>query len=206
MSEENREFWLNEGAALINAVVLEPSHVSAPLAAIKLSCGFPPHARGTRQNARTLARKASQAGVNEIYINPKLADPKVILEVLTKHLVLARHDASAKDARADATLIGITGSMNDERPKISRDLRDLLAELASELPSYPHKPVDASKLVKDGSRQVLVICRAKRCDVLVDLKKNAKWRSSVEMINYFVTCPACGSSNTEVAPAAGSYV
>ena len=206
MSEENREFWLNEAATLIDATILAPQHVSAPLAAIKLSCGFPPHARGTRQNARTLARKASQAGVNEIYVNPKLADHKVILEVLTKHLILARHDASAKDARADATLIGIVGSMNAERPKVSRALQELLAELASELPVYPHKPVDASKLEKDGGRQLLVICRAKRCVIWTDLKKHCRWRSSAQQIAFFTMCPACGSSNTEVDPPVGSYV
>ncbi len=204
--KENREHWLNEGATLIDAVVLAPNHVSAPLSAIKLSCGYPPHARGTRQNARTLQRSASQAHVNEIYINPKLADPRVILEVLAKHLVLARHDASAKEARADATLIGIVGSLNDERPVISRDLKDLLDELAAELPKYPHKPVDATKLEKDTTRQLLVICRDEDCEVLKDLGKNAKWRSSKEMIDYFVICPACASSDTEVSPSRGSYV
>jgi len=206
MSEENREFWLNEAATLIDASVLAPNAVSAPLTAIKLSCGFPPHARGTRQNARTLKRSASQAHVNETYVNPKLADPKVILEVLAKHLILARHDASAKEARADATLIGIIGSMNDERPKISRDLRDLLGELALELPPYPHKPVDASKLVVDGGRQLLVICRAKRCVIWTELKKHCRWRSSAQQIAYFTMCPACGSSNTEVDPTKGTYV
>ena len=205
METTTREDWLNDAAALIDAEVLAPNHVSAPT--VKLSCGFPPHARGIRQHARTLQRQASEAHVNEIFVNPKLEDGRVILQVLAKHLILARHDASAKDARADATLIGIIGSLNDELPSIERTLKDTLAELAKDMGRYPHKPVDASKLKKDTTRQLLMICRSQRCDVWRDEKKNAKWRASKLMVeNYFVTCPCCGSQKVEANPARGTYV
>ncbi|NBP39548.1 MAG: hypothetical protein EBV34_14120 [Betaproteobacteria bacterium] len=53
---------------------------------VKVSCGFA-HTSSNRVIGQCWSTKTSDAGVNEIFISPKLADPVEVLDTLTHELV-----------------------------------------------------------------------------------------------------------------------
>lgn len=134
-----REGWL-----LAAVEVLRPrfDEVGLPLPEkVRVSVGFGGNTRAESANVLGVcwARRASEDGVNQIFISPELNDTARILDVLLHELIHAADDCEHqhKGAFAEAaTRLGLEGKMTATVASIG--LAAEMIVLAEELGTYPH--------------------------------------------------------------------
>lgn len=138
-TEHTREAWL-----LAAVEVLRPrfAEVGLPLPEkVHVSVGFGGNSRAESANVLGVcwARRASDDGVNHIFISPELGDTARILDVLIHELIHAADDCASghRGAFAEAaTRLGLEGKMT--ATVASLPLAAEMIVLAEELGTYPH--------------------------------------------------------------------
>jgi hypothetical protein len=134
-----REEWLVEATNQLRPWFKEKAGVDVP-ADVKVSCSFPGGGSANKRIGECWPRARSKAGVNEVFISPRLDDRVQVVGVLAHELVHVVDDCKnghrrpfAKIARA-IDLIG---------PLTATTAGDQLVEFikAMQLPDYPHASV-----------------------------------------------------------------
>ena len=82
-----REQWLE---AAVQAVAKANPSVTLP--PVKVSCSWPGGGSARKRIGECWARKMSKAGINEIFISPKIADADRVVSILTHELAHAVDD------------------------------------------------------------------------------------------------------------------
>ena len=131
----NREQWLQDAVRHLSAIFKERGY---DLPEVRVSCGFA-HSTSRRVIGQCWSTKSSEAGINEIFISPKLADPVEVLDTLTHELVHAVDNCEhrhGKEFKAIAKDIGLEGKMREA--SAGKALKVRLTEIAMKIGTYPH--------------------------------------------------------------------
>jgi len=194
MTKETREQWLEKATKLLDQKVFNEAGLQVPHD-VKISCGWPVSGGASVKQAtigQCFARSASAAGVNEIFISPKLDDTSRVLDVLIHELIHAIDDCQnghKAPFKRMALAVGLTGKMT--ATTASDELQERLNVLMSELGEYPHNALDYSKAKKQNTRMLKVHCTS--CDFAFRANK-----SQIEKIDFTKGCLShgCGGDLT----------
>lgn len=220
-SYQARESWLAAAVEIFRPRFVE---VGFPLPEkVRISVGFGP--QGARQESAkilgvTMARIASEDGVNEIFVSPEDADTQLMLETVLHELIHATLDCQdghkARFAEI-ATRLGFEGPMTATPPSVQ--LAAELVTIAATLGPYPgaslmvgskkplELPVGPDGLPipftsgpgggkTQGTRMNRVTCTTDDCDAA---KAGYKLRMTQTHIDTFGTphCPSCNFPMTQ---------
>lgn len=204
-----REAWLH---AAIDALRTRFTEVGLPLPErLHVSVGFGYGAK--RESATVLgqcwAARASEDGVNHIFISPELDDTARVLDVLMHELIHAADDCKSghKGAFAEAaTRLGLEGPMTATRASVT--LAAEMVCLAESLGAYPHGKLSASKVpaktpvgpdgkpvpthsgpAKQTTRMLKVVCAG---GTGYTVRLSRKWLDVGAPL-----CPCCGTEMVE---------
>jgi hypothetical protein len=147
-TDKSREAWLEAAIEMFRPRFVE---IGMPLPDnIHVSVGF---GYGARQESKyilgqTWARRASDDGVNHVFIGPQEGDPAAMLVTLLHELIHVADDCQHghRGAFAEAaTRIGFNGPMTETPPSVA--LAAEIAVMAAELGAFDHGKLDIA-LVK----------------------------------------------------------
>ena len=196
----NREKWLQNATDILRSGLFKQHGFLIP-EDVKISCGFPPTGGTARKMTVGVCfpRSASNAKINEIFINPTRSQMistaensySGILGTLVHELVHAVDDCQhghKKPFKDIATRVGLTGKMTAtlESEELNKYFKD---KIISELGDYPHSNIEVSQR-KQTTRMFKVECNA--CGF--------SYRTSRKMIERISNhiCNACGEDSIEV--------
>ena len=187
-NKQTREQWLEQATSLLNEQVFKPVGLQVPHD-VKISCGWPVSGGASAKQAtigQCFARSASKAGINEIFISPKLAQADRVLDVLAHELIHAIDDCKnghKAPFRKMALAIGLEGKMT--ATTASEQLKERLHALCATLGDYPHSEIDYSNVKKQNTRMKKVHCT--NCDFAFRANK-----SQIEKIDFEKGCISHG--------------
>ena len=156
----NRETWLEQANAKIQERIFDEACLNIPKD-VKISVGFPLGYRAGCKNETVGVchpRSHSDAGVNEIFINPTRDDGLEILGTLVHediHAIDDCQDGHGSKFRSMALACGLTGQMRATTN--SPELEEKLQQIILELGEYPHSKVRAYKK-KQSARMLKHVC------------------------------------------------
>jgi hypothetical protein len=183
---QTREEWLTAAVAILSRSVFTPSnHVVPP---VKVSCSWPGGGSARKRIGECWSTKASEAGVNEVFISPTLSDPINVLDVLTHELCHAVDDCAhghRKPFVAIANSVGLVGKPTQARA--GADLLVMLNSISAQLGPYPHSRLNLSMRNKQSTRLLKLSCED--C--------GAVWRMAATWADKVAACPCCGSEHVE---------
>ena len=156
----NRETWLQQANEKLQEKVFDKANLIIPHD-VKISVGFPLGYRAGCKNETVGVchpRSHSDAGVNEIFINPTRDDGLEILGTLVHediHAIDDCADGHGSKFRSMALACGLTGKMTATTN--SPELEETLQQIILELGDYPHAKVKAYKK-KQSARMLKHVC------------------------------------------------
>ncbi len=158
MSKVNitREAWLDNAVKLLSPIFTQRNFT---LPRVKVSCGFP--STGLRSGAigQCWSSKASEDGVNQIFISPELSDPVEVLDTLTHELVHAVDNCEHRhgpEFKSIALAVGLEGKMR--QASAGPDLLSKLKEISKQLSNYPHAKLKVPVKVPNMSQKPKAKC------------------------------------------------
>lgn len=177
-----REQWLE--AAVIAVAQATPSVTFPP---VKVSCSWPGGGSARKRIGECWARKMSKAGVNEIFISPKIEDPARVVAILMHELAHAVDDCKnghkagfVKIAKA----IGCVGKPTQMEPPV--EVSSAIAKVVSDQHGpFPHRGLDLSSRKKQATRMLKLSCN--EC--------GAVWRMAAKHAVNVTMCPCCGTDD-----------
>ena len=180
-----RESWLIEAIKVLTPIFTEKGYT---IPQVKVSCGFASTGKD-RHVGQCWANETSEAGVNEIFISPKLDDPVEVLDTLVHELVHAvdncKHGHGAEFKKI-ALSVGLQGKM---RQAHAGDLlKERLKKLSEQLGPYPHKRLRFYTNIRTYRPRPRAVC--KECGYQINILK--KW------LHYGP--PLCPVHKTEMEP------
>jgi len=131
-----REAWLNAAVKLLQPIFAQHGFT---IPEVKVSCGFPSSGLRSRAIGQCWSSKASEDGINQIFISPELSSSVEVLDTLAHELVHAvdncehRHGPEFKKI---ALSIGLEGKMR--QASAGPYLLAQLEQIAKKLGNYPH--------------------------------------------------------------------
>lgn len=160
----NREAWLHALAEKLSPIMKERANLTLNPGSYKLSVGFP--------SVRARAAKGGRIGecwhgdnrkTKEIFIHPRLGEnPVGVAETVLHELIHAALPAGAghkKPFSQAAKKLGLlpegarpTATWADEEMKVT------LKEICDEIGPFPHEALDTSRMPKQSTRLVKVMC------------------------------------------------
>lgn len=187
---DTREAWLQRGAVLITHTVFAAAGIEVPV--VKTSCSWPGGGSARKRIGECWARRMSEAGANEIFISPVIADPVQALDVLTHELVHASDDCASGHGGEfvrRARKVGLEGKPT--ATVAGAALRAKLVEIADALGPYPHATLNLSGRKKQTTRMIKVECGD--CDGV--FRTTQKW---LDEATHGLCCPFCHGDNVQV--------
>lgn len=187
---DTREAWLAHSTILITHTVFAAAGIEVPV--VKTSCSWPGGGSARKRIGECWARRMSEAGINEIFISPVIADPVQALDILTHELVHASDDcASGHGAEfvRRARKVGLEGKPT--ATVAGAALRAKLAEIAEALGPYPHATLNLSARKKQTTRMIKVECD----DCGGVYRTTQKW---LDEATHGLCCPFCHGDNVQV--------
>jgi hypothetical protein len=175
---ETREQWLNAGVRALGEKVFAPAGYTLP--AVKVSCSWPGGGSARKRIGECWARSASVAGINEIFVTPRIDQGMMALDVLAHELVHAVDDCEhghRKPFVAIGKQIGLQGAPTTMCAGDA--LRAVLEAIIGELGPYPHAKLDLSTRKKQSTRNLKFTCG--ECGAV--WRMTAKWN--------VLYCPCC---------------
>jgi hypothetical protein len=173
-----REQWLE--AAVVAVAQATPSVTFPP---VKVSCSWPGGGSARKRIGECWARRMSKAGINEIFISPKLADSTRVVSVLMHELAHAVDDCAhghkagfVKIAKA----IGCVGKPTQMEPPVEV-ASAIAAVVIAKHGEFPHSTLDLSSRKKQSTRMLKLECGA--C--------GAVWRMAAKHAINVTACPCC---------------
>lgn len=131
-----REDWLMRAVAHLEPI-FERSGYQLPK--VRVSIGFPSTGAQGRHLGQCWGSKASEDGINQIFIAPNQADPVEVLDTLTHELVHAVDDCQSGHSdnfKKIALDVGLKGPMRSA--EAGEWLKQDLIQIAKKLGSFPH--------------------------------------------------------------------
>jgi hypothetical protein len=177
----NREQWLMTATDLLRPWFERKAGVEIP-ADVKVSCSFPGGGSAMKRIGECWPRSRSKAGLNEIFVSPKLDDKTQVLAVLAHELVHAVDNCQHGHKREFgkiARAVGLVGRLTSTTAG-----PDLVAFIeAMELPQYPHQGVLLGKNAKSerSGARVKLTCKT----------EDMSWWVSKAGFQMLQSCPYC---------------
>jgi hypothetical protein len=131
-----REEWLIRAVAHLEPIFQRSGY---QIPKVKVSIGFPSTGAKSMHLGQCWGSKASEDGINQIFIAPNQADPVEVLDTLTHELVHAVDDCKSghgEGFRKIATDIGLKGPMRSAGA--GEYLKQDLIKIAQALGHFPH--------------------------------------------------------------------
>lgn len=179
-----REQWLLHAVEFIRN---EFPDVSIPR--VNVSCSWPGGGSPAKRIGECWPAKASKAGINELFISPKLEDPQRVLGILTHELAHAVDDC-AHGHRAPFTKIaralGCEGKATQMVPPESITSA-WVVRMVNAHGKYPHRVLDKSQ--SGQKKQATRMLKAECMDC------ESVWRMSAKHMAGVTMCPVCGGSD-----------
>ena len=134
-----REAWLEDAVKHLEPVFSKAGYAIPP---VRVSCGFPASSSPRTTLGQCWPRERSGAGVNEIFISPKLDEPIQLLDTLVHELCHAVDDCFSghgEDFKEIAHCVGLEGPARSAHA--TEELKVRLMMIAERLGQYPHKAI-----------------------------------------------------------------
>ena len=131
-----REEWLMRAVVHLEPIFQRGGYQIPP---VKVSIGFPSTGAKGRHLGQCWGSKASEDGINQIFIAPNQADPVEVLDTLTHELVHAVDDCKSghgEGFKKIATDVGLKGPMRSAGA--GEYLKQDLIKIAQALGHFPH--------------------------------------------------------------------
>ena len=177
-----REQWLE--AAVVAIAQANPSVKFPP---VKVSCSWPGGGSARKRIGECWARKMSKAGINEIFISPKIADPARVVSILAHELAHAIDDCKSGHKAAFVAIgksLGLTGKPT--QMELPEALSSAIANaVIAKVGKFPHSTLDLSSRKKQSTRMLKLECNVCK----------AVWRMSAKHAIHVTVCPCCGSDH-----------
>lgn len=179
-----REQWLQHAVAMIRTDM----HVlGVTIPEVKVSCSWAGGGDSQKRIGECWPRAASKAGVNEIFVSPKVEDGATVLGILAHELAHAVDDCQHGHRAEFASIcaqMNLIGKATQAMP------HDAVCEAWNTVMKamhgpYPHRTLDKTKspIKKQGTRMLKCECGC-----------GAVWRLTrkvVDMVEGSMSCPAC---------------
>lgn len=169
-----REQWLE---MVTNHYRADFEAVGSPLPdSVRVSCGFTSQGRRGKRIGECWTDTASEGGVHEIFIVPRMSDSIAVGAILVHELV---HAAVGVDKghkgpfRKVATALGLEGKMTATVPGEITLAR--LAEIIAEIGEYPHAVLNSTGQKKQSTRMLKMECAG--CGFVA--RTTAKWLDEI---------------------------
>ena len=167
---KTREDWLLAAVDAVRPLFDEQGADAFP--PLRVSCGWPKGGRksigqcwpNTRSNDKTV----------EVFLSPAISNAFEVLHVLVHELVHAVDNCVSGHRgafRKLAKALGFEGKMTATVP--GEELENELKLLLGNLGPYPHAELDASRIQKQGTRMIKVVCTDAKCGYT--LRTTRKW-------------------------------
>ena len=148
VKQTNRESWLNSMAQELKKRVFAKAGLKLDLNTIKISVGYPPKGGASKVGKAIgvcFPKAASDANVNEIFINPCLDKSQVtkVAGVLVHELIHAIDDCRNGHGpvfRKMAIACGLEGKMTATTE--SAKLKEIINNITKKIGPYPHKKLN----------------------------------------------------------------
>jgi SprT-like family len=179
-----REQWLQHAVSMIRTD-MESLGVTIP--PVKVSCSWPGGGSAQKRIGECWPRAASQAGINEIFISPKIEAGERVVGILAHELAHAVDDCAHGHGAAFAAIgaqMGMIGKPTQVAPhEAVCEAWNAVMEAAHG--AYPHAVLDKSMspVKKQGTRMLKCECGC-----------GAVWRLTqkvIDMVEGAMSCPAC---------------
>ncbi len=186
MNNMTREEYLNQAGVeltkLFNAQGYE-------VPTFNVSCSWPGGGSSLKRIGECWPKSASDAGVNEVFISPLIADSIRALDILAHEMIHVVDDCThghRKEFSRIMKAIGLEG-----KPTATHAGERLHAEIegiVSRLGEYPHEKLELNSPKKQQSRQLKAECTC--C--------GAVWRMSAKWLEQVTACPVCRNNSVEI--------
>ena len=181
---KTREEWLNVVLHKHVAKLFQgKAGVTLPTDA-KVSVGFPGGGSSRKRIGECWTRSASSIGVNEIFINPVITSPAMMIDVLVHEAIHAADDCKSGHKgffRKTAKAVGLEGKMKSTHA--GAELRVWIERVIAVMPKMDYGSLDLGGRKKQTTRMVKVVCPSPDCGCVVRMTQ--KWLSTVG-------APRCG--------------
>ena len=140
-----REAWLEAAVRELLPVFAKAGHDVPPC---RVSCGFASTGARTGTIGQCWSTKASEDGVNQIFISPALSDAVEVLDTLAHELIHAVDNCKhkhGKEFKKIAISLGMVGPMRSAGAGPA--LKEKLKLMATKLGPYPHARLSVPKKV-----------------------------------------------------------
>ena len=190
MTKLTRELWLERGVRKLTQTFKAAGHTLPP---VKVSCSWP-GGRSAKKGVigQCWTRAASDAGINEIFISPRVADPVAALDVLSHELSHAVDDCKHGHRIQFARIVYSIGHIGKPTNTTAGPvLRKKLEHMASKLGPYPHAVVDFTVDDKGPKKTYLVKVTCtdeKDCGAI--FRMTTSW---IDRAGHELSCPVCQS-------------
>jgi hypothetical protein len=186
--EVTREEWLMHAAEVIRQAVANAAGVDVP--PVKVSCSWPGGGSAQKRIGECWPRQASAAGVNEIFISPKIADSAQAVSILCHELAHAVDDCKSGHGTGFVKLgkrMGLQGKPTSM--SLPADLAQSWAARVTDVHGeYPHEVLDKrhSPVKPQVGRQLKVTCGDPCCGAIFRVSKKV-----IDMADDGLSCPVC---------------
>jgi hypothetical protein len=184
-----REQWLQAAVEAIRKDMRVVRDVTVPV--VQVSCSWPGGGSPAKRIGECWPTQASKAGVNEVFISPKLEDPVKVVRVLTHELAHAV-DNCVHGHKAAFTAIGRQMGMEGKPTQMEPPeawAKAVVDQLLDTVGAFPHRSVDKSQ--NGQKKQSTRMLKAECGDC------GAVWRMSAKHMINVTQCPCCGSDRIE---------
>ncbi|WP_200209087.1 SprT-like domain-containing protein [Micromonospora coerulea] len=151
-----REAWLLSAVEVFRPRFVEVGMPLPERIHVSVGFGFGTKAESANILGQCWARRASEDGVNHLFISPEVADTAKVLACLLHELIHAADDCvnGHKGAFAEAaTRFGFTGSLLTLNPSI--ELAAEMMALAASLGDYPHGALSAASRMRTRTPELV---------------------------------------------------
>lgn len=182
-----REQWLQHAVSVIRAETLKrDSDITIP--PVQVSCSWPGGGDSQKRIGECWARCASKAGINEIFISPKIEDSAKVMSILAHELVHAVDDCKNGHKKAFvmlATRMGLEGKPTTMglRPEIQDKLTE---RMLAKHGAFPHQTLDKTKSPVKKQTTRMLKCACDNCGAIWRMSQTA-----IAMVEGNMSCPAC---------------
>jgi hypothetical protein len=185
-----REQWLRHAT---HHLTTRFSKAGLTVPRVRVSCSWPGGGSAYRRIGECWPREASKAGVNEIFISPKIDDGARAVSILAHEICHAIDDCQ-HGHKGPFAAIGRTAGLEGKptQMELTPDVAGALNQvLIAAYGPYPHHALDLSCQKRQRSR--MIRCTCSECGAI--------WRMSRTVIagaSGGLHCPACTNSSVEV--------
>ena len=182
-----REEWLNHAAEVIRKAVAKRGITVPP---VKVSCSWPGGGSPVKRIGECWSKSASKAGVNEIFISPKLASSRKVICVLAHELAHAVDDCKHSHKKEFVRIgqeMGLEGKPTQMEPR--PEFADAwTAVVVGKWGEFPHSELDKSQSPVKKQTTRLLKCECSDCGSI--------WRLTQTVIDRIdddrgMSCPVC---------------